>query len=320
VKIYRSLSEIEPRAPFRALTIGNFDGVHLAHRHLFERVAEVARANGYVPAVLTFDPHPTRVVAPERAPKLLSKPEQRFSRMADAGIEQIFLLPFNRNFAELTPEEFVEHVLVYTMRAKAILVGANFRFGNRQRGDTALLANMGARFGFTTEVVAGVRVRGRMVSSTEVRRLVLDGNVSMACRLLGRPYALEGEVVKGFGIGSSQTVPTLNLKTDAEILPANGVYITRTGDMDGGRAWQSITNVGYRPTFGGTSLTIETHLLEPLEGERPREIRVEFLCRVREERRFESAESLKGQIMKDAARAQAYFRRVARLRAGQHTV
>jgi riboflavin kinase / FMN adenylyltransferase len=320
MKIYRSLAEIEPRAPSRALTIGNFDGVHLAHRHLFERVAEVAHAHGYIPSVLTFDPHPTRVVAPDRAPKLLSKPEQRFDRMADAGIEQIFLLPFNRNFAELTPEEFVEHVLVDTMHAKAVLVGANFRFGNRQRGDTTMLTKMGARFGFTTEVVSGMRVRGRMVSSTEVRRLVLDGNVSMACRLLGRPYALEGEVVSGFGIGSRQTVPTLNLKTDAEVLPANGVYLTRTEDLDGDRSWHSITNVGHRPTFGGTTLTIETHLLEALEGQRPAQIRLRFLRRVREERKFDSPELLKQQILKDVGRAEAYFRRVARLRALQRPV
>jgi len=320
MKLYRSLTEIEPRAPSTALTIGNFDGVHLAHRHLFERVAEVARKNGYVPSVLTFDPHPTRVVAPDRAPKLLSKPEQRFEWMANAGIERIFLLPFNRNFAELTPEEFVEHVLVGTMHAKAVLVGANFRFGNRQRGDTAMLVRLGAKFGFSTEIVSGVRVRGRMVSSTEVRRLVSNGNVSMACRLLGRPYAVEGDVVPGFGVGSRQTVPTLNLKTDAEILPADGVYITRTDDLDTGRSWPSITNVGYRPTFGGTSLTVETHLLEALQEPRPQQIRVEFLRRVREERRFDSPELLKHQILQDVKRASAYFRRVARLHAGRQPV
>ena len=321
MKIYRSLAEIEPRAPSRAITIGNFDGVHLAHRHLFERVVEVARKHGYVPSVLTFDPHPTRVVAPDRAPRLLSKPEQRFAWMAAAGIEQIFLLPFNRNFAELTPEEFVEHVLVDTMHAKAVLVGANFRFGNRQRGDTALLTKMGSRFGFTTEVVSGVQVRGRMVSSTEVRRLILEGKVSLACRLLGRPYALEGEVVPGFGIGSRQTVPTLNLRTDAEILPADGVYITRTQDLDTGRRWRSITNVGFRPTFSGSSLTIETFLLEALDQTSPERLRVEFLRRVREERKFDSPEELKAQILQDVDRANVYFRRLSWLQqAGRQTV
>jgi riboflavin kinase/FMN adenylyltransferase len=169
---------------------------------------------------------------------------------------------------------------------------------------------LGARFGFETRVVEAVHRRGRVVSSSSVRRLIEAGNVGLAARLLGRAYSLAGDVVAGEGIGSKQTVPTLNLDTRAQVLPGRGVYITRTRDLDDGRRWNSITNVGYRPTFQGHTLTIETFLLQGLEGPSPRHIRVDFCCRVRDERKFESAEDLKAQILRDVSRAQAFFRRL----------
>jgi riboflavin kinase/FMN adenylyltransferase len=312
VTVFHSLSEVPSPARECAVTIGNFDGVHLGHRRLFERVAQIARERGLTPSVLTFHPHPARIVAPQRAPHLLSTPEQRLSWMASAGIEQVFLIPFDEPFSRLTAEEFIAQVLVGRLNARAVLVGSNFRFGNRQAGDAALLEALGPKYGFAVEIVSGISLRGRMVSSTEVRRLVTTGSVSQACRLLGRPYALEGEVVTGFGIGSKQTVPTLNLSTDAEVLPARGVYVTCTHDLDHRRSWQSITNVGVRPTFSGESLTIETYLLEPLTTPSPTRIRVEFRRRVREERKFDSPEALKQQILSDVARANAYFRRLAK--------
>jgi riboflavin kinase/FMN adenylyltransferase len=172
------------------------------------------------------------------------------------------------------------------------------------------LSQLGAQYEFAVEVVQGVSVRGRAVSSTAIRQIIQQGEVSLACRLLLRPYALDGDVVRGHGIGAKQTVPTLNLSTQAEVLPANGVYITRTTDVDNHRIWPSITNVGTRPTFDGDRLTVETWLLAPLEGSAPERIRVEFLRRVRQERRFESAEALKTQILRDAARANAFHRRL----------
>jgi riboflavin kinase/FMN adenylyltransferase len=179
------------------------------------------------------------------------------------------------------------------------------------------LERLGREYGFTVEAVPAVVVRGRIVSSTEVRHLIEAGSVSFAARLLERPYALDGQVVRGHGIGSKQTVPTLNLDTTAEVLPAHGVYITHTRDRDSARTWPSISNIGYRPTFNGDRLTIETFLLQPLEGDSPRRIRVEFLRRVRDERKFDSPEALKTQILKDVARAQAFFRRVAGFRSAQ---
>lgn len=312
-RVYGSLTEIGPDAAPCALTIGNFDGVHEGHRRILRRVVELSAERQLTPSVLTFDPHPTRVVAPSRAPRLLSTPEQRLGLLQKEGIEQVFVLPFDFPFSQLSAPDFVKQVLVEKLHAKAIMVGANFRFGNRASGDTNLLQRLGVEYGFTTEIIDGMELRGRMVSSSAVRRLVDEGSVSTACRLLGRPYAVEGCVVRGHGIGSKQTVPTLNLDTNSEILPANGVYITRTTDLEAARTWPSITNVGYRPTFDGDRVTIETFLLAPLEEPTPRRIQVEFLRRVRNEIKFDSPEALKTQIFKDVGRAKTYFRRTQRL-------
>ena len=296
-----------------ALTIGNFDGVHAGHREILRRVVALARERGWKPAVLTFDPHPARIVAPERAPRLLTTPEERSRLMREEGIEQVLILPFTRELAGFSPERFVREIVVERLEARAVLVGDNFRFGHLHAGDTRLLAELGLRYEFLVEAVPAIRMRGRVVSSSEVRRLIEAGSVALAGRLLGRPYTLEGEVVAGQGIGSKQTVPTLNLAATAEVMPARGVYVTRTTDAAGGRRWISVTNIGTRPTFGGDSVTVETFLLDPLEGGSPRAIRVEFLRRLREERRFEDAAALKAQILRDVARAQAYFRRVSRI-------
>ena len=295
-----------------ALTIGNFDGVHAGHREILRRVVALARERGWKPSVLTFDPHPARIVAPERAPRLLTTPEERTRLMREEGIEQVLILPFTRELAGFSPERFLREIVVERLEARAVLVGDNFRFGHEHAGDTRLLAELGRRYEFLVEAVPAIRMRGRVVSSSEVRRLIEAGSMALAGRLLARPYALEGDVVPGQGIGSKQTVPTLNLAPAAEVLPARGVYVTRTTEAASGRRWMSVTNIGTRPTFGGDSVTIETFLLEPLEGSSPRAIRVEFLRRLREERRFEDAAALKGQILRDVARARAYFRRVSR--------
>jgi riboflavin kinase/FMN adenylyltransferase len=308
-RIFRSLEEARLSFGPSSLTIGNFDGVHAGHARILRRVCEVARENGWKPSVLTFDPHPTRIVAPSRSPRLMTTTEQRCRLMEQEGIRQVLILPFTREVAQLTPEQFVRDVLVEALDAKAVLVGENFRFGHKHAGETRLLREMGAQLGFRVEVVPGLTLRRAMVSSSEIRRLVETGDVSRAGRLLERPFALEGDVVRGHGVGARQTVPTLNLSTQAEVLPATGVYITRTQELDG-RRWPSVTNVGYRPTFGGSELSIETFLLAPLEGSAPQRIRVEFLRRLREEKKFESPEQLKAQILRDVSRAQAYFRRV----------
>jgi riboflavin kinase / FMN adenylyltransferase len=310
MKLYRSLAEAPSDFGPSALTIGNFDGVHCGHRHILHRLRELAAERGLNPSALTFDPHPTHVVAPDRAPRLLTTPERRAELIAEEGVEQVLILPFTPELASLSPEDFVRRILVDRLNARAVLVGDNFRFGHQQAGDIHTLTELGRRFNFETVVAPAVTYRGRIVSSSAIRALLSSGRVSLAARMLERPYALAGNVVSGRGVGSKQTVPTLNLATSADLIPARGVYITRTRDLDSPARWNSITNIGYRPTFGRSDeLSIETFLLEPLEREAPQRISVELLHRVRDERRFETPESLKAQIFKDVRAAQNYFRR-----------
>jgi riboflavin kinase / FMN adenylyltransferase len=306
--IYQSLAET-PR-PFGpcAITIGNFDGVHAGHRKILGRVAALAREEGWKAAALTFDPHPAKLLSPAGAPRLLTTLDRRTRIMLEQGIDEILILPFTREVAALTPEQFVREILVDQLGARAVLVGANFHFGKRASGDAGTLEELGARYSFETDILTPVVWRKRLISSSEIRRLIEAGDVSTACRMLRRPHSLDGVVVRGEGIGSKQTVPTLNLDTKAEVVPGNGVYVTRT--RDGQREWPSITNIGYRPTFDGQHRTIETYLLSALGGATPQEISVEFLRRVRDERKFETPEALKAQILRDVDRAQAYFRRL----------
>src|SRR5258706_5186674 len=281
MRIARGLEQAAAFAP-SAISIGNFDGVHRGHRYLFHKVMVEARNHNLAPTVLTFDPHPSRVVAPQRAPKLLTTIDERIALMREVGITQVLALPFTLEVAHLTPEQFVQRVLVDAMKARVVIVGDNFRFGHKQAGDTASLSALGARFGFRTHTLTAIDYRKQLVSSSAIRKLIETGDVTRAARLLERPYALEGEVVTGQGIGSKQTVPTLNLRTAAEVLPAVGVYITRTRGLEGEGQWNSISNIGYRPTFDGRDLTIETFLFGKLERT-PTRIRVEFLRRVRDE-------------------------------------
>lgn len=287
----------------RALTIGNFDGVHAGHCELIRRVVAIAREHKWRAAAVTFDPHPARIIAPERAPRIMTTAQQRIAAMKAAGIDEVFVLRFTPEMALLTPEQFVRDVLVGELHARAVVVGEDFRFGHKHAGDARLLRSLGEELGFLTEFVAPVQERGARVSSTRIRALVESGRVGLACRLLTRPFSLEGPVVSGFGIGRTQTVPTLNLKPDFEVLPGNGVYVTRTDKRN------SVTNIGTRPTFDGDSLTIETYILGPLEVT-PESIRIEFLARIRGERKFASPEALKARILQDVSSAQRYFRRL----------
>ncbi len=308
--IYRSLTETPPDFGPSALTIGNFDGVHVGHRMILRRLKALADERGWKASVLTFDPHPSRVVAPERSPRLMTSPEQRAALIAEEGIEQLLILPFTPELARVLAEDFVRELLGGRLGARAVMVGGNFRFGYRHSGNIQLLQDLGGQLGFETVVVPPVEWRGSTVSSSGIRELIRKGQVSLAARCLERAYSLEGPVVSGRGVGSKQTVPTLNLAPEQECVPASGVYVTHTRDLDGERSWESITNIGYRPTFGASDeLSIETFLLGPLDGNTPRRIRVEFLWRVRDERKFATPEALRAQILKDVRAAENYFRR-----------
>jgi riboflavin kinase/FMN adenylyltransferase len=313
MRIFHSLDAARREFSPAALTIGNFDGVHAGHRDLLRRVVRLAQESGSKPSVLTFHPHPTQIVAPARAPKLLTTPEERCELMSAEGIRQILILPFHAGIAALSPEDFFREVLIEALGVKSIAVGANFRFGRYQGGHVADLERFCRNFGVRVEVVPELSLRGVVVSSSQIRRLLASGDVLKAARLLGRPYSVSGLIVPGDGRGRKETVPTLNLETPAEAIPETGVYITRTEDLESHSHWNSISNIGYRPTFEGRDLTIETFLLAPLTTPPPARIRLEFLRRLRPEIRFDSAAALKQQILHDVHRASTFFRRTAGL-------
>ncbi|MCS7041901.1 MAG: bifunctional riboflavin kinase/FAD synthetase [Bryobacteraceae bacterium] len=319
LRIFRSLEEARQGFAPSAVTIGNFDGVHAGHRELMRRTVRLARELGVKPSALTFHPHPSTVVAPERIPRLLSTPDERCALMAAEGIEQVLIMPFDETISHLSPEEFFRRVLVENLGARAVIVGANFRFGYRQAGSTEDLARLAAEHGVRAEIVPLLEIRGVRVSSSEIRRLLAEGNVSRANRLLERPYSIAGSVVPGAGRGAREVVPTLNLETSSledatSALPKSGVYVTRTEDLDADRRWNSITNIGFRPTFDGRHLTIETYLLDPFQPPPPKRIRVEFLRRLRPEKKFHSAAELRAQIAADVEAARNFFRRLERFR------
>jgi riboflavin kinase/FMN adenylyltransferase len=296
-----------------ATTIGVFDGVHIGHQRLIAETVRAARELAVTPAVITFNPHPTTVVAPERVPPLLSTLEERLQLLAAAGAEKIFVLPFTPEVAALTPEAFVRQILVDVLNVKAVLVGSNFNFGYRQSGTPATLQSLGAQYGFATNFLQPVLLRGRIVSSTAIRNDLKSGKPARAGRMLGRCFSISGPVVRGRGIGSRETVPTLNLKPYSGLLAPLGIYVTETLEPATNRRWPSVTSCGYNVTFGATDLTVETYLLSPLESPSPNEIRVNFRHYLRSEEVFPDAASLKAQILRDVARSEAYWRHLDRL-------
>jgi riboflavin kinase/FMN adenylyltransferase len=217
------------------------------------------------------------------------------------------VLPFTVELSKLTPQEFAERILATELQVRAVLVGENFRFGHKQAGDTNLLRELGNAHGFAVIAIVPVSAHGEVVSSTVIRREIAAGDVAQAGRLLGRPYVLTGEIVSGTGTGRKFAFPTLNLKPDQELLPATGVYITRTLLVGEARSRRSVTNIGVRPTFGGTTLSVETHLLDFHEDTSPRRIELRFWKRLRSERKFSGPEELRAQIVRDIQSANRFF-------------
>jgi riboflavin kinase/FMN adenylyltransferase len=286
-------------------TIGNFDGVHLGHQAILASVIEAAKARSTPSLLISFDPHPLAVVAPSRRPKLLQTRRQRMDGLEATGLDGMLLLPFDRELAALTGEEFFAAFLSARIRFAAVHVGRNFRFGRARSGDIRLLESIGAGLGFSVVAVPPVAVDGETVSSSSIRTAIEEGDVTLAAAMLGRPFALTGEVVRGQGRGRTLEFPTANLAVENETIPRNGVYVTETLVL--ASSFPSITNVGIRPTFGGSQLTVETHLIdadEDLYGER---LELRFLARLRDERAFAGPTELSDQIARDQAAATSYF-------------
>ena len=297
------------------IAIGNFDGIHLGHQRLLEYCIALARESGAVATALTFEPPPLKVLRPEAAPLRISTNGQRMEWFAALGMEAAVVLPFTMELSRLAPEEFVEEILVRQLQVRVVVVGDNFRFGHKQAGDVKFLRELGMRDGFDVIVHEPVVMDGEIVSSTAIRKLISQGDVTRAARMLGRAFALTGEVVPGTGTGRKFTFPTLNLRPEQELLPAKGVYITRTVLEGEPSSHRSVTNVGMRPTFNGTGLTVETHLLDYSGNFSPKRIEVRFWKKLREEKKFAGPEELRAQIGKDIAKANGFFARLRKMRA-----
>jgi riboflavin kinase/FMN adenylyltransferase len=292
------------------LALGNFDGVHRGHRKILDRVRRGAAEHGATSVVMTFDPHPSRVVRPDKAPPLVMTTPQKLDALAAAGLHGAAIVRFTPALSQWDPETFVRNVLVDWLRVAEVWVGANFLFGRDRSGNFTLLRALGARYGFKAEKIDPVRYKEFVVSSTRIRRLISEGRVDEAAALLGHEYCLDGTVVTGDRRGSRIGFPTANLCTDNELLPPNGVYATTT--KVGEIVHPSITNVGVRPTVADDGRrTVETHIFNFDRDLYGAAIRVGFVQRLRDERAFESLELLQAQIAADCARARGLFDRLS---------
>ncbi len=292
------------------LALGNFDGVHRGHRKILERLRRVAGERGATSVVMTFDPHPPRVVRPDKAPPLIMTKTQKLEALDDAGVQGAAIVRFTRELSQWDPETFVRNVLVDWLRVSEVWVGANFLFGHDRSGNFSLLRSLGARYGFKAEKIDPVRYKDFVVSSTRVRRLVSEARVDEASALLGHPYFIDGMVVHGDQRGRTIGFPTANLCSDNELVPPHGVYAT-TAIIDG-IVRPSITNVGTRPTVDTSGkLTIETHIFDFDRDLYGMKVRLAFVQRLRDERAFDSLDGLKSQIAADCARARVLFDRLS---------
>jgi riboflavin kinase / FMN adenylyltransferase len=319
LRVYSSVEELRAARGDAAtvVTIGNFDGMHLGHREILRRLVARAREAVALAVAVTFDPHPVKVLRPAQAPPLISTLTQRLAGLAEAGCAAAVVLRFDQKLAHVEPEAFVRDFLVAALGAEAVVVGENFRFGYRQAGDIRLLEGLGRELGFALETVPPVAVRGQVASSSAVRSAVAAGRMTLAARMLSRPFVLTGSIRTGTGTGRRLVVPTLNMDPEQELLPGRGVYATEAF-LPGfsGRRWPAVTNIGVRPTFDGQRLAVESHLLGFAEEVSAGPMEIRFCRRLRDERRFASAEELRAQILRDIARARRFFARLERTVSG----
>jgi riboflavin kinase/FMN adenylyltransferase len=307
MRLFHGTDNAEIQRP-TVLTLGVFDGLHLGHQLIMRTVVERAQATGAVPTVITFDPHPRAVLYPESAPPLLQTLDQKVEGFGVLGIEQTIVIRFDEAFSQIRAEEFLSGVVKDRLHAKEVYLGCGFAFGHNRDGNIELLRRVSEDLGFFADEVPEVRVRNRRVSSSKVRALLSAGKVNLARRLLGRPYGVEGRVERGAERGATLGFPTANLHPRNRVIPKNGVYVT--GTLIDGEWRRSVTNVGVRPTFtSDTEPSVETFVLNwagDLYGD---VVRVRFLHRLRDERKFASIDELKTQIDNDVRRAQSYFER-----------
>lgn len=307
MQVHRGPGRLPDGARGAAVAIGNFDGVHLGHRRVIEHARALAHELSAPLGVVTFEPHPRELLDPERAPARLTPFARKAELLRELGVQHLFVLRFGPELMRLSPEAFVEDLLVGRLGVKAVTTGANFRFGHRRAGDATTMAELAERLGFRFEAVPALAVGGAVCSSTRIREALLAGDVATAMRLLGYPYALCGGVVAGDRLGRRLGYPTANLRPAGRrpLLPANGIYAVRAA-VRCGREWQwhpGVASLGTRPTFGGVDRRLEVHLLDGRHELYGCRMRVVFLERLREERRFDTVEALIAEMARDCARA-----------------
>jgi riboflavin kinase/FMN adenylyltransferase len=291
------------------IALGNFDGLHRGHLKIIERVKRGAAEHGGTPMAMTFDPHPPRIVRPDKAPPLLMTKAQRIEALHRAGVHCVAVVRFTKELSQWDADTFVRKVLVDWLRVSEVWVGANFLFGHERSGTFSVLRGLGQSYGFRADKIDPVRYKDFVVSSTRIRRLVSEARMDEAAALLGRAYYVDGTIVEGRRRGRELGFPTANLETENELVPPNGVYatiMTIDGVVHGG-----VTNIGMRPTFGETTPTIETHVLDYSGDLYGHTVRLAFVQRLRDERRFEDVDALRAQIDADKRRAERLFTRLA---------
>ena len=310
MQIVEHLAAFDTRAyPKPVLALGNFDGVHLGHQAIFQHVVTRAREVDGTSMVFTFEPHPLQVLAPEKAPPLLTTYAQKIRLIAALGITVGLRVPFTEQFARQEPIEFVREVLWRHLGIHEVVVGHDFRFGHRRAGTVDFLQAQAAPFGYRVTVIPAIMQEDTVVSSSNIRRLLLQGQVEQAARLLGRHYAIEGPVVEGFRRGRQLGFPTANVRPMNAIVPHKGVYTVRVEWEN--RLYPGVANVGYNPTFGNQALSVEAHLFDVDADLYGATVRVEFLHRIRDERKFASVEELAAQIASDAQEARTVHAKLA---------
>ena len=308
MQIFHKIDEIPADFGPTLVSVGNFDGVHRAHTRVLEEIVTRSRQRRAKSVAITFEPHPMRILRPDSGLKLLTPTPEKVRLLEQTGVDAVLLLPFARDLSLMGPNDFVKQILCDRLKAVEVHEGYNFHFGHKAAGNIDLLKQLGLEFGFEVIVYPELRLRGESVSSTRIRTLLREGNVSRARTLLGRTFAIRSTPGRGRGYGAKYTVPTINLSRYEELVPRDGVYITRT--RVGEECFNSVSNVGNRPTFGSDSFAIETHLLHfhPLELTAETEVELTFLARIRDEIKFESVEALREQIGKDVNKTTEYFR------------
>jgi riboflavin kinase/FMN adenylyltransferase len=316
MQIFRQLDDVPLDFGPSLVSVGNFDGVHRAHRHVIDEIVRRGKATNARSVIVTFDPHPSRVLRPDHSFKLLTPLPEKLHLLEATGIDAVLLLPFSRDLSLMTPHQFAHEILKKRLHAREVHEGYNFRFGHMAAGSVHTLRELGREMGFEVHDYPEMRLRGENVSSSHIRKLLSEGRVSRARHLLARPFSILSTPGRGRGYGTKYTVPTINLAHYEELVPKDGVYTSRTrvGSGDKSECFDSVTNVGNRPTFGADSFAIETHLLNfhPLELAAETEVELYFLDRLRDEIKFPSVEELREQIGRDVKKAEKYLRRLGR--------